>query len=61
MYSRYLEKMYGGIPHSVVANILNCNIVVSKFKLQSCYYVYFWTNALGKGMNPLIPFPCALG
>ena len=23
-------------------------------KLQSCYYIHFQTNTLGKGMNPLI-------
>ena len=36
-------------------NMLNSNIVESKFKLQLCYYVHFYTNTLGKGMNPLIP------
>ena len=35
----------------VVANVLDCNIVVSKFKLQLFYYVYCLTNNLGKGMN----------
>ena len=39
----------------VLANVLDCNIIASKFQLQLCYYVYFQTNALGKGMNPLIP------
>ena len=29
-------------------------VVVSKFELQSHYYVHFETNTLGKGMNPLI-------
>ena len=45
----------GGCPHNVVANMLDCDIVVSEFKLQSCYYIHFQTNTLGKGMNPLIP------
>ena len=31
------------------------DIVINKFKLQSCYYVHFRTNTLGKGMHPLIP------
>ncbi len=31
--------------------VLDCDIVVSKFKLQSCYYIHFQTNSLGKGMN----------
>ena len=26
----------------------------SEFELQSCYYVHFWTNTLGKGKNLLI-------
>ena len=39
----------------VVANVLDCNIVVSEFELQSCYYVHFQT--LGKSVNPLIPAP----
>ena len=33
---------------------MDCKIVVSKFELQSCYYVHFWANSLGKGINPLI-------
>ena len=42
-------------PRSVEANVLDCNIVVREFDLQSHYYVYFRTNTLGKDMNPLIP------
>ena len=34
--------------------VLDCDIVVSEFKLRSSYYVHFWTYTLGKGMNPLI-------
>ena len=29
-----------------MANVIGCNIVGSKFKLQSQYYVHFWTNTL---------------
>ena len=29
--------------------------LVVEFELQSCYYVYFWTNNLGKDINYLIP------
>ena len=39
----------------MVAYKLDCNIVVSKFKIESRYYDHFWTNALGKGSNPFIP------
>ena len=38
-----------------VANVLDCNIVVSEFELQSRYYVHFRTIVLGKVMNSLIP------
>ena len=31
-----------------MANALDCNIVVNRLKLQSCYYIHFW-----KGMNSL--------
>ena len=38
----------------VMVKALDCRIVVSEFKFQSCYYVYFRTNTFGKGMNTLI-------
>ena len=37
----------------IMVNVLNCNIVVSVFELHSHYYVYFLTNTIQKGMNPL--------
>ena len=42
------------IPRVVVANALDCNIVVSELKLQYRYYVHFRTKTLWKGMNLLI-------
>ena len=39
---------------NVVANVLDCNIVVRKFKHQLHDYVPFKTNTLGKVMNPFI-------
>ena len=45
-----------GCPHNVMVKAIDSGIVVSEFKLQSRYYIYFQTNTLGKGMNPLI-FP----
>ena len=33
---------------------MDSGIVVSEFELQSRFYVYFRTNTIGKGMNPLI-------
>ena len=41
-------------PCGVVANMMDCNIVELKFKLQSCYYVQCQTT-FGKGMKPSYP------
>ena len=46
-------KISRGSLCSIVVKVLNCNI--REFKLQSCYYIHFWTNALGKDANSLIP------
>ena len=35
-----------------MANMLDCNIMVSQFKLKSHYNINFQTNTLGKGINP---------
>ena len=43
-----------GSPRDVVVNVLDCNIVVSEFEFQSCYYVDFPTNTLGKDMYLVI-------
>ena len=47
--------VYWGSPCFIVANVLDCDIKVNEFELQSHYYVPFWTNTPGKGMNLLIP------
>ena len=44
--------MLGGMSCGVAANMLNCNIDVNEFELQSCYYVHFWTNTLGEKYEP---------
>ena len=41
-------------PRGVMVEVLDCEIVVSEFELQSCSYVHFRINNLEKGMNPLI-------
>ena len=41
-------------PRGVMVKATDCGIVVSKFVIHSHYYVDFWTNTFGKGMNPLI-------
>ena len=38
----------------LVANMLDYDTVISEFELQSRYYVHFWINTFGKGMNLLI-------
>ena len=43
-----------GCPRGVMVKAMDCGIVVRKFVLQSRYYVHFWANTLGKGMNPFI-------
>ena len=43
-----------GYPDCVLVNAMVCGIVVSEFGLQSCYYVPFWTDIFGQGMNPII-------
>ena len=45
---------WGGGPRGVMVKAKDYGIVVSKFVLQSRYYVHFRTNTIGKGMNPLI-------
>ena len=43
-----------GCPDGVMVKAMDCGIVVREFVLQSCYYIHFRANTLGKGMNPLI-------
>ena len=40
-------------PYDVVANVLDCDIVLSKLELHSRYYVHFRTNNIWSGMNSL--------
>ena len=43
-----------GFARDVMANVVDYGLEVSEFELYSRCYIYFWTIALGKGMNPLI-------
>ena len=36
-----------------MVNVLDWDIV-NEFKIQSDYYIYFWINIFGKGVNYLI-------
>ena len=38
-----------------VVNLLDCDIEVSEFELQSRNYAHFRTNTPHKGINPFIP------
>ena len=40
-------------PHAIMDKMLECNLKVSEYKLQSCYCIHFQTNALWKGMKPI--------
>ena len=50
----FIIKEARGSPNEVVANILDCDIVVNEFEFQSLCHINFRTNIYGKDMNPLI-------
>ena len=56
----YKHLQRAGCPRGVMVKALGCGIVVCEFELLSRYYGHFWTNPLGKGMNPL-PYPPSYG
>ena len=37
--------------NGIIANVLNCDIEISEFEIQSFCYIHFRTNAHGKGWN----------
>ena len=49
----FITKIRGG-PRGIIVKAMDCRIVASEFIFQSHYYIHFWANTLGKGMNPLI-------
>ena len=51
----FIGKEKWRIPYGIVANVLDCDIIGSEFKHQSCNYIYFQINTLRKSMNFLIP------
>ena len=57
IYIHYRSKLSGVCPRGVVASILDCNIIVSKYKFQLHYYVYFQTNKFGERHEPPYPLP----
>ena len=46
LFYLFIPNLHGESPHGIEANLLDSDIVISKFKLQLCYYIHFQTNAL---------------
>ena len=46
--NEYFESNTFSSPRGIMAKELDCGFEVSEFELQSCYYVHFRTNTLGK-------------
>ena len=56
-YSYFIRKyttVRGESSKGAEANVLECDIVVTKFKFQSQFSVHFRANIFGNGMNPFI-------
>ena len=49
-----LSRLLGWNSYSIIANVLDCDIIVNEFEPQSRNYIHFQINTLRKGMNPLI-------
>ena len=49
----HTTKYSWGCPRGLMVKAMDCGILAIEFLLHSRYYVYFWANALEKGMNPL--------
>ena len=50
----YQQFFNYSVTRDIVANLLDCDIVVNEFELHPCYYVQFWTNTFREGMNHFI-------
>ena len=48
------EDKKRGNPYDVMVNVLDCDILVIVFELQSYNYIHFHTNTIGKDINSLI-------
>ena len=48
----FLYDTNRGIACGVVVKLLDSDIKISEFQPQSCYYVFFQTNYLGKCITP---------
>ena len=59
IYRQLLLYTTGCRHRGVMVEAMDWGIVVNEFVFQSRYYVHFWANTLGKGMNP--PYPPIYG
>ena len=50
-----------GSQRKVVARMLDFSVEEGEFELYLRYYVHFWTNALGYGLNRIIELFCNAG
>ena len=50
----YNNYVFRRSPLSVAAYVLDCDIIINKFKLQSHYYIHFWTNTFGERYKPFL-------
>ena len=44
-FNRMSTRLVGGKPRGVASKVLDCDLEISKFELQSRSYSHFWTNA----------------
>ena len=51
----FLLTQWMGCLCGIVANILDCDIGINEFKLQSPYYIHFQGNTLGERYKPYSP------
>ena len=56
----FLYPVRWGSTWRLMVNVLDNDVKICEFKLQLNYYVHFWTNTVGKGMNPSYPLSYGL-
>ena len=49
------DDTYINISRGIMATVLDSDLKVTEFKLQSLYYIHFRINIFGKGMDPTYP------
>ena len=54
----YHSLVYLSVCFHLKSQVMNCSLKISKFELQSRYYVHFRTNIIREAM---IPYPACYG